>query len=121
MRKITIAIDGHSSTGKSTIARELARKLNYIYIDTGAMYRAATLAVLKNDVDPADKRAVVNIVNKSNIELKIITDSIYRILYNIYILIKLQFVYAICINVYYLHVTSMAYQLYIFNQLYFRT
>ncbi|MEM9144118.1 MAG: (d)CMP kinase [Bacteroidota bacterium] len=43
MRKITIAIDGYSSTGKSTIAKRLAKTLGYVYIDTGAMYRAVTL------------------------------------------------------------------------------
>lgn len=43
MKKITIAIDGHSSCGKSTMAKELARELGYVYIDTGAMYRAVTL------------------------------------------------------------------------------
>lgn len=48
MKKITIAIDGHSSTGKSTAAKELAKALNYIYVDTGAMYRAMTYFALKN-------------------------------------------------------------------------
>lgn len=46
-RRITIAIDGHSSAGKSTMAKALARELNYVYIDTGAMYRAATLYAMK--------------------------------------------------------------------------
>lgn len=46
--KIVIAIDGHSSCGKSTFAKEIAREYGYIYIDTGAMYRAVTLACLKN-------------------------------------------------------------------------
>ncbi len=46
-QKITIAIDGFSSTGKSTIAKQLANKLNYIYVDTGAMYRAVTLYALQ--------------------------------------------------------------------------
>ena len=46
-RRITIAIDGHSSAGKSTMAKALARELNYVYIDTGAMYRAATLFAMK--------------------------------------------------------------------------
>lgn len=49
MKKITIAIDGFSSTGKSTIAKELARKLNYIYVDSGAMYRAVTLFAMQNN------------------------------------------------------------------------
>ena len=46
-KKITIAIDGFSSTGKSTLAKQLAKKLNYIYVDTGAMYRAVTLYALQ--------------------------------------------------------------------------
>ncbi|BAO77138.1 (d)CMP kinase [Winogradskyella sp. PG-2] len=49
MNKIIIAIDGFSSTGKSTIAKQLAIKLNYIYVDTGAMYRAVTYFALEND------------------------------------------------------------------------
>ena len=47
MKKITIAIDGYSSCGKSTMAKNLAREIGYIYIDTGAMYRAVTLYALK--------------------------------------------------------------------------
>ncbi len=47
MRKIVIAIDGHSSTGKSTVAKRLAKALGYIYVDTGAMYRAVTLYALE--------------------------------------------------------------------------
>ena len=50
VNKIIIAIDGHSSCGKSTVAREVARKLNYIFIDTGAMYRAVTLYCLRNHI-----------------------------------------------------------------------
>lgn len=49
MTKITIAIDGHSSTGKSTLAKQLANALNYIYVDTGAMYRAITLYAINHD------------------------------------------------------------------------
>lgn len=48
--KITIAIDGYSSCGKSTIAKDLAKKLNYIFIDSGAMYRAITLYALENGI-----------------------------------------------------------------------
>lgn len=47
-KKIIIAIDGHSSCGKSTVAKQLARQLGYIYIDTGAMYRVVTLVALRN-------------------------------------------------------------------------
>lgn len=47
-KKITIAIDGFSSTGKSTIAKQLAKKLGYVYVDSGAMYRAVTLFAMRN-------------------------------------------------------------------------
>ena len=50
MKKITIAIDGHSSCGKSTMAKALAKALGYIYVDTGAMYRAVTLYALRNGI-----------------------------------------------------------------------
>lgn len=48
--RITIAIDGHSSCGKSTMAKELARRVGYIYVDTGAMYRCVTLFALRNNL-----------------------------------------------------------------------
>lgn len=48
MKRITIAIDGHSSCGKSTMAKDLARKIGYVYIDTGAMYRAVTLYAIRH-------------------------------------------------------------------------
>ena len=48
MKKITIAIDGHSSTGKSTVAKALAKRLSYTYVDSGAMYRAVTYFAMKN-------------------------------------------------------------------------
>ena len=48
MKKIIIAIDGYSSTGKSTVAKQLARALGYVYVDTGAMYRAVTLFAMRN-------------------------------------------------------------------------
>lgn len=50
MKKITIAIDGYSSTGKSTLAKQIAKTLNYVYVDTGAMYRAVTLFAIQNDI-----------------------------------------------------------------------
>jgi len=58
MKKITIAIDGYSSCGKSTIAKDLANKLDYIYIDTGAMYRAVTFYLLKNNIITKDGKEV---------------------------------------------------------------
>lgn len=54
MKKITVTIDGFSSCGKSTLARELARELNYLFIDSGAMYRAITLYFLRNHIDWTD-------------------------------------------------------------------
>lgn len=50
MRKITIAIDGYSSCGKSTMAKDLAREVGYIYVDTGAMYRSVTLFAMRNNL-----------------------------------------------------------------------
>lgn len=60
--KITIAIDGYSSTGKSTVAKQLAKKLGYVYVDTGAMYRAVTLFAMRKlfvSEDNFNKEAVV--------------------------------------------------------------
>lgn len=50
MKKITIAIDGHSSCGKSTMAKDLAREVGYVYVDTGAMYRSVTLYALRHNL-----------------------------------------------------------------------
>ena len=71
MKKITIAIDGYSSTGKSTVAKQLADYLGYIYVDTGAMYRAVTLYALQNNFlskTKFNKKALLN--SLSNIELE---------------------------------------------------
>ena len=54
MKKITIAIDGHSSCGKSTMAKDLAREVGYVYVDTGAMYRSVTLYALRHNLFNAD-------------------------------------------------------------------
>ena len=59
MKKITIAIDGFSSCGKSTLAKALAKSLDYIYVDSGAMYRAVTLYFLQYKVDIKDEEAIV--------------------------------------------------------------
>jgi cytidylate kinase len=68
MKKIIIAIDGPAGSGKTTSAKLLAEKLNYIYIDTGAMYRAVTLAWLNSKEELTDE-VLQNIVNNSKIEL----------------------------------------------------
>ena len=70
MKKITIAIDGFSSTGKSTLAKQLAKHLGYVYVDTGAMYRAVALfAMQKGYISSSsfDKQALIN--DLSNIKL----------------------------------------------------
>ena len=58
MRRIAIAIDGPAASGKSTTAELVARRLGYLHLDTGAMYRAVTLGVLKGGIDVADRPAV---------------------------------------------------------------
>lgn len=68
--KIIIAVDGYSSCGKSTIAKALAKALDYAFIDTGAMYRACTLFFLKNDIDWNDKDAVKVALPQINIQFK---------------------------------------------------
>lgn len=71
MKKITIAIDGFSSTGKSTLAKQLAKHLGYIFVDTGAMYRAITYFALQKDFikqDFLDKENLI--VNLSDIKLE---------------------------------------------------
>lgn len=67
MKKIIITIDGWSSCGKSTLARQLAKALQYVYIDSGAMYRAITLYFLRNMVDWTKEKQVRAAL--SNIEL----------------------------------------------------
>lgn len=72
-KKIIIAIDGFSSTGKSTIAKELAKKLEYFYVDTGAMYRAVTFYAMQNgyvDIDFLDKQSLIENLNKINLKFK---------------------------------------------------
>ena len=56
---LILAVDGPSGTGKSTTCRALAKQLDAKYIDTGAMYRVATLAVLRKGIDPADTQSVI--------------------------------------------------------------
>lgn len=74
-KRITIAIDGFSSTGKSTVAKQLAEKLGYVYVDTGAMYRAVTLFALRNSLiteTSFDKTALIE--KLPEIDLKFVFD-----------------------------------------------
>lgn len=68
MKKIIITIDGWSSCGKSTLAKQLSRKLGYVYIDSGAMYRAITLFFLRNHIDWTDKKEVAHALKNIKLE-----------------------------------------------------
>ena len=70
MQKIIITIDGFSSCGKSTLAKQLARELNYVFIDSGAMYRAITLYFLRNHVDWYDKAAVEKALQEIDLDFQ---------------------------------------------------
>jgi len=66
-QKIIIAIDGHASCGKSTLAKTIAKNLEYIYLDSGAMYRAVTLYVIENNVNVTDIASVQNALQNIDI------------------------------------------------------
>lgn len=68
MGKIIITIDGYSSCGKSTLAKQLAGQLNYIFIDSGAMYRAITLYFIENKIDIQDEDAIANAIAQIKLE-----------------------------------------------------
>lgn len=70
MGNIIITIDGWSSCGKSTLARQLAKSLGYVYIDSGAMYRAITLYFLRNHINWAESKQVKSALKEINIEFK---------------------------------------------------
>ena len=77
MKKITIAVDGFSSTGKSTLAKQLAKELEYVYVDTGAMYRAVALYAMQNKFigpDFFDKKALIDSLSSIKLEFKFNTD-----------------------------------------------
>ncbi len=72
MKKIIIAIDGYSSCGKSTLAKQLAKDLHYVFIDTGAMYRAVTLYFLRKGISASQKESVLQELD--NIHLSFVHD-----------------------------------------------
>ncbi len=73
--KKTVAIDGPAGAGKSTIAKLAAKQLGYIYIDTGAMYRAATWKVIDEGADPTEDN-IIRIVNKLDVSLRFVDDTV---------------------------------------------
>jgi cytidylate kinase len=73
MKKITIAIDGHSSCGKSTMAKDLAKEVGYIYVDTGAMYRTVTLYCMQNNLikdGKVDEEGLKKVIHDIKIDLR---------------------------------------------------
>lgn len=68
MKKIIITLDGYSSCGKSTLAKQLAKELNYVFIDSGAMYRAIALYFLRNNIDTSDAAAIQEAINHITLE-----------------------------------------------------
>ncbi|MEH7613180.1 (d)CMP kinase [Gottfriedia acidiceleris] len=71
-KKISIAIDGPAAAGKSTVAKIVAKKLGYVYIDTGAMYRALTFKAIQNNIDVNNEKELSNLL--SNITIKLIPE-----------------------------------------------
>ncbi|MBJ7985646.1 (d)CMP kinase [Bacillus cereus] len=69
-KRISIAIDGPAAAGKSTVAKVVAKKLSYVYIDTGAMYRAITYAALEQKVDIENEEKLMEVVKNVNVEFQ---------------------------------------------------
>lgn len=86
MKKITIAIDGYSSSGKSTMAKELAKKVGYVYVDSGAMYRAATLYAIRHGMtdteNGVDTRALTAALPEIHISFSLASDGSQHTLLN---------------------------------------
>ena len=69
-------MDGPAASGKSTTAQLVAQRLGYLHVDTGAMYRAVTLKVLRNRIKPDDERAIARLLNATHVELKEVDSSL---------------------------------------------
>lgn len=69
-KRLVIAVDGPAGAGKSTVAREVARRLGYVYIDTGAMYRAVALKALSLAIDLDDQAALAHLMRTTSVELQ---------------------------------------------------
>lgn len=82
MKKMNIAIDGPASAGKSTIAKKVAEKLGYIYLDTGAMYRTLTYAALSNEVDLQDEEALHKLLQGIRITFSTAENEMQRVFLN---------------------------------------
>lgn len=78
---INVAIDGPAGAGKSSIAAAVAGKVGYIYVDTGALYRAVAYSVIKNGTDPSESEKVISLLSKLQVELKFV-DKCQRVFVN---------------------------------------
>ena len=70
IKKITIAVDGHSSCGKSTLAKDIAKKMGYLYIDSGAMYRAITLFAIRKNLNENTFQEIIPLLNEINLSFQ---------------------------------------------------
>jgi len=82
-RHRVIAIDGPAASGKSSVARQLARRLNFVYVNSGAMYRAVTWSVLNAGIDPADEHRIAELIGNLSLggvlndrELRLLIDNV---------------------------------------------
>lgn len=82
MKTISIAIDGPSGAGKSTLARSVAAKLNFLYVDTGAIYRSIGYYVFQNGIDPKNEAAVAAALPEIGVELKYGSDGLQHMILN---------------------------------------
>lgn len=74
-KRINIAIDGYSSCGKGTLAKEMAKHLNYVFIDSGAMYRAVTLYLIQNEIDLDNELAVESVLNQIHLDFQYVEEN----------------------------------------------
>ncbi|HEY6070198.1 MAG TPA: (d)CMP kinase [Chthoniobacterales bacterium] len=79
-RHRVIAIDGPAASGKSSVARALARRLRFVYVNSGAMYRAVTWTVLDRGLDPKDKAAIVKLINGSRLGGKFVDNEFHLLI-----------------------------------------
>lgn len=82
MKMISIAIDGPSGAGKSTMARKVAAELNYLYVDTGAIYRSVSLYAYRAGVDKTDSEKIVSLLPEIHIDMQYQSDGIQHMILN---------------------------------------
>ena len=82
MKMISIAIDGPSGAGKSTMARKVAAELNYLYVDTGAIYRSVSLYAYRAGVDKTDSEKIVSLLPEIHIDMQYQADGIQHMILN---------------------------------------